>query len=85
MEGLARQEPHEATLTGRISVLKSMAGAGQQLEYRCLLPEDISRVKVFNSNIFPIKYADRVYQDALACGDVSSVGGWPARSVQWRL
>ncbi|WIA28616.1 hypothetical protein OEZ86_011155 [Tetradesmus obliquus] len=43
------------------------------ITYKPIAQEYLSAVKTLNSVIFPVKYHDRVYQDALACGPVSQL------------
>ena len=66
---------HGAAQSGRqVVCMTAPPPPAPPLRYRPIEPTDLARVKLLNSILFPIKYADEVYQHALACGDVTQLG-----------
>jgi ribosomal protein S18 acetylase RimI-like enzyme len=58
--------------------------------YEPLTPERLKALKLLNSILFPVKFHDRMYRDALACGAVSRLafvngGAAPAGAIMCRL
>ena len=49
-------------------------GEGQlEITFAPIDDENIEHLKTLNRAIFPVNYPDRVYQDILACGDVTQL------------
>lgn len=44
-----------------------------EVDFICLTETNVSELKFINNVIFPIKYKDTVYQQMVACGDVSQL------------
>ena len=41
--------------------------------FGCCSPETLGQLRTLNKAIFPINYSERMYQEILACGEVSQL------------
>lgn len=51
----------------------SAQAPGLQLRFEACTPGNVQQLRLLNQSIFPIKYSDRMYEEILACGDVSQL------------
>lgn len=63
-------------------------GASLELTFSTCRPDNVEQLRALNRAIFPINYSDRMYQEILACGDVTQLafhGGTLIGAIGCRL